>query len=343
LQACRGIAAAHAAGIIHRDLKPHNLFLCRRQDGTDLVKVLDFGIAKLEAFDDGLATRTGLVLGTPAYMSPEQARGDKDVDARADVYGLAAILYQLLSGDKPHPGASHNAILHHIATQPAVPLPADTLELPAALVAVVDRGLAADVGARFSSAEALADALAPFARREVWPAPEPPAATPVAEALPGRSPPAGASAGAPSGAPSSVSSAPRRIVAAAAIAAAVLVIGAAVAAIVGRSARHVARAEAPLASPVLAPSTRPVAAAPPATSPAPPVDPVAAATIPSPAVRPRPAAATGHPGAGGRPRGRPSGRPEPPGAANATVAKPAAPADKPGPPPVTFDQQNPYN
>jgi serine/threonine-protein kinase len=362
LQACRGIAAAHAAGIIHRDLKPHNLFLCRRQDGTDLVKVLDFGIAKLETFDDGLATRTGLVLGTPAYMSPEQARGDKDLDARADVYGLAAILYQLLSGEKPHPGGSHNAILHHIATQPAVPLDALALELPAALVALVERGLAAEVGARFSSAEALAEALTPFARREVWPAPEPPAATPVEEAPPAFG--AGLPAASSAGARASAAPGPRRIVAGAAIAAVALVIGAAVAAIVGRSARHVARAEAPVASAALAPSTRgpsasstpgpgassaPAAApvAPPARPVAPPagaVDAVAATNVVAPPIRPRPAAApAGHTGGGGRPRGRPSGRPEAPAAGTGTAAKPGGPADKPGAPPVTFDQQNPYN
>ena len=119
-QACRGVEAAHAAGIVHRDLKPHNLFLCRRDDGTDLVKVLDFGVAKLQAIEAAsAATDTGTMLGTTAYMSPEQARGEKMVDQRADVYALGAILYELLSQQKPHPGDSQNAILHHIATQPA--------------------------------------------------------------------------------------------------------------------------------------------------------------------------------------------------------------------------------
>ena len=90
--------------------------------------MLDFGIAKLEAIDDRPRPRArARVLGTPAYMSPEQARGDKTIDARTDVYALGAILYELLAGEKPHPGDSHNAILHHIATQPAVPLPAAAL------------------------------------------------------------------------------------------------------------------------------------------------------------------------------------------------------------------------
>ena len=171
-QACRGVQAAHALGIVHRDLKPHNLFVCRREDGTDLVKVLDFGVAKLEVVEkSSAATRTGTVLGTPAYMSPEQARGEKDVDHHADIYALGAILYELLSGKKPHPGESHNAVLHHIATQPAVPLDSVAPGLPAELVELVARALSGDLAARPASAEALAQALAPWARREIWPAP----------------------------------------------------------------------------------------------------------------------------------------------------------------------------
>ena len=143
LQACRGVGAAHAAGIVHRDLKPHNLFVCRRDDGTDFVKVLDFGVAKLQALDEAsAATRTGVVLGTAAYMSPEQARGDKLVDKRADVYALGAILYELVSLKRPHPGDSQNAILHHIATQPPVSLASVQPDLPADFVEVVGpRGL----------------------------------------------------------------------------------------------------------------------------------------------------------------------------------------------------------
>jgi eukaryotic-like serine/threonine-protein kinase len=172
-QACRGVQAAHAAGIVHRDLKPHNLFVCRREDGTDLVKVLDFGVAKLEVLEkSGTATRTGTVLGTPSYMSPEQARGEKNVDHLSDVYALGAIAYELLSGKKPHPGESHNAILHHIATQPALPLAQALPSLPEALVAVVERALADDPAARPTSAEDFALSLAPWSQTEVWPAPK---------------------------------------------------------------------------------------------------------------------------------------------------------------------------
>jgi endoglucanase len=170
VQACRGVHAAHGAGIIHRDLKPQNLFVCRREDGTDLLKVLDFGVAKLQVGEGQSAvTRTGAVLGTPFYMAPEQARGDRDLDCRVDVYGLGAVLYELLSGQKPHPGESHNAVLHHIATQPALPLASIAPDLPAPLVAIVHRALEADPRDRFLSAKEVEEALAPLARREVWP------------------------------------------------------------------------------------------------------------------------------------------------------------------------------
>jgi serine/threonine protein kinase len=179
-QACRGIQAAHARGIVHRDLKPQNLFVCRREGGTDLVKVLDFGVAKLEVLEqNSAATRTGTVLGTPSYMSPEQARGEKGVGHAADVYALGAILYELLSGKKPHPGESHNAILHHISTQPAVLLSTVTEGLPAELVSVVMKALAAAPEDRPPSADAFAQQLSPWVERKNWPAPAPAPMTPV--------------------------------------------------------------------------------------------------------------------------------------------------------------------
>jgi serine/threonine protein kinase len=171
-QAARGIGVAHHAGIVHRDLKPQNLFLCRRQDGTDLLKVIDFGVAKLQAIDEmNAATRTGALLGTVAYMSPEQARGDKIIDHRSDVYALGAILYEMLSGQKPHPAESHNATLHHIATHPAVPLDTVRMGLPDQLVGLVAATLSSNPEARPASADVFAHALTPFAARQAWPAP----------------------------------------------------------------------------------------------------------------------------------------------------------------------------
>jgi serine/threonine protein kinase len=100
-QICRGLAAAHAASVVHRDLKPSNLFLLKREGGAIHVKILDFGIAKLA--DGSKLTQTGAVLGTPAYMAPEQALGSPDVDVRADIYAVGAVLYRMLTGEPPFP------------------------------------------------------------------------------------------------------------------------------------------------------------------------------------------------------------------------------------------------
>jgi serine/threonine-protein kinase len=164
LQACRGLEAAHASGIVHRDLKPENLFIARRGDGTDLVKVLDFGIAKLRtAGDSGSGTRTGMTLGTPFYMPPEQARGQRDVDHRADIYAFGVILYELLSGEKPIKGDSYNAIMYQILTQAPVRLETLRANLPTGLADVVHRAMAAEAVARFGTVADLVEALAPFA------------------------------------------------------------------------------------------------------------------------------------------------------------------------------------
>jgi len=172
VQACRGMQEAHAAGVVHRDLKPQNLFVCRRGDGSDLLKIVDFGVAKL-LLDDPTSqvTRTGSMVGTPSYMSPEQARGETAIDARADVHALGVILYELLSGRKPYPGNSFNAVIHQIATQRPLPLECQGREFPPELVAVVERALASDPAARQQSTGQLGLELAPFARREAWPDP----------------------------------------------------------------------------------------------------------------------------------------------------------------------------
>jgi serine/threonine protein kinase len=165
LQACRGVAVAHQAGIIHRDLKPENLFVTDIGDGSDQVKVLDFGIAKLRLTDGQVATRTGSTFGTIHYMSPEQARGAAEVDPRTDVWSLGVVLYELLGGHRPFEGDEPLNVVHQILS--ANPPALDTFRpgLPAGLVAVVGKAIQKDAGERFQSVGSLAAALAPFAGR----------------------------------------------------------------------------------------------------------------------------------------------------------------------------------
>jgi serine/threonine-protein kinase len=162
LQACQALAEAHQHGIVHRDLKPANLFLCRRADGSDLVKVLDFGISKLAASDLGVATATQSVFGSPLYMSPEQLRSSKRVDARADIWALGVILFELLTGATPFQATTVPELSILIATEP----PRSVLELrpdlPNGIVAIIGRCLEKDAERRFSSVGAFAKALAVF-------------------------------------------------------------------------------------------------------------------------------------------------------------------------------------
>jgi serine/threonine protein kinase len=169
-QVCRALGAAHACGIVHRDVKPENIFLAGPQA---TVKVLDFGISKVAEFSDGL-TKTGTVMGTPDYMAPEQARGDR-VDARADIYAVGAILYRALTGRKPFDGLDPMAILTAVLTQePGRP---STLEpsIPLSLELIVQRTMAKSPAERFSTMDGLEQALAPFDSADV----SPPASAPV--------------------------------------------------------------------------------------------------------------------------------------------------------------------
>jgi serine/threonine-protein kinase len=155
-QLCDVLAAAHARGIVHRDIKPQNLFLT--VDGE--LKVLDFGIARLREASTPNATTTGMMLGTPTFMSPEQAAGIVEaVGARSDLYGVGATLFTLASGAFIHEGDNAQQVVVKTATQPARSLGAVMPGLPRAFVDVVDRALAFDPSGRWPSAAAMRDAL----------------------------------------------------------------------------------------------------------------------------------------------------------------------------------------
>jgi serine/threonine-protein kinase len=158
-QICRALGAAHANGIVHRDLKPDNIFLVRRDERADFVKILDFGIAKV-AGAAGPMTRSGVVLGTPYYMSPEQASGGA-VDGRTDIYALGVILFQMLTGQVPFDGDSFVAILtkHIMAPVPLLSEKrSDAAERPD-LEQIVARSMAKSPGERPQSMAELRGAL----------------------------------------------------------------------------------------------------------------------------------------------------------------------------------------
>jgi serine/threonine-protein kinase len=164
VQASDAIAEAHSRGIVHRDLKPSNLFLTKRRDGSDLVKLMDFGISKRITTDgeDGL-TRTGDSLGTPHYMSPEQLLSARDVDTRSDIWALGVILYRMLTGEHAFTGESAPAV--HIAIASAKPpdLCAARPDAPRELERLIHRCLVRSRDARLQTARGFATALLPFA------------------------------------------------------------------------------------------------------------------------------------------------------------------------------------
>jgi tetratricopeptide (TPR) repeat protein len=160
------LAAAHAAGIVHRDVKPSNVFLLgsgpRERPEDFRVKLVDFGVA---AAEDAKLTRTGAIVGTPAYMAPEQARGDGEVDARADVYALGATLFEMIAGRPPHVGPTPIAILARLVTTPAPRLTEVLPDVPAALDEAVARMLATAPAERPGSAAEVATMLRAVAMR----------------------------------------------------------------------------------------------------------------------------------------------------------------------------------
>ena len=150
-QVCRGLAVAHERNVIHRDLKPANIFLVDDGGGEELVKILDFGVAKLLNDAQNDVTRTNTAVGTPLYMSPEQARSQA-VDARTDLYAVGAILYELLAGEPPHPGDSPAEAFAHLLNHPYKPLPLLRPEVPPGLVGLIGQALAREPEGRPESA-----------------------------------------------------------------------------------------------------------------------------------------------------------------------------------------------
>ncbi len=166
IQACHGLGDAHSHGIIHRDVKPSNLFRTFDGSGAPRVKVIDFGVSKAsQGVDDAnmLETKTGTLLGSPPFMSPEQIQTASDVDARTDVWSLGVVLYFLVSGKRPFEAQSLLDLMTLIAYEKEASLRTRAPSVPAGFEQVVDRCLQKRRDDRFSGVAELAEALVPFA------------------------------------------------------------------------------------------------------------------------------------------------------------------------------------
>jgi eukaryotic-like serine/threonine-protein kinase len=163
LEALEAVAQAHAIGIVHRDLKPANLFLARRRDGSERIKILDFGISKAtERASAKMLTSPNTVLGSPQYMSPEQALTPTDVDLRTDLWSLGVILHELIAGWPPFEGDTPASMLASIASKPPIPVRTKRPDAPVELERVIMRCLERDRDKRYANAAELAYAIVPF-------------------------------------------------------------------------------------------------------------------------------------------------------------------------------------
>lgn len=163
LQACSGVAEAHARGIIHRDLKPHNLFLAERLKGPPIVKVLDFGISKTEDPDDPALTTTGSSMGSPQYMSIEQFRNARTVDRRTDIWALGMILHFLLTGRTAYEADNVASYLFRLSMEPPTPVREHRADVPVEIESLILRCLEKDPNSRFDHLGEFALVLAPLA------------------------------------------------------------------------------------------------------------------------------------------------------------------------------------
>ncbi|MBI2393804.1 MAG: serine/threonine protein kinase [Deltaproteobacteria bacterium] len=163
LQILRAMQVAHARGIVHRDLKPANAFVVNKEGEPDFVKLLDFGISKQRDAGAVHLTKTNVAMGTPLYMAPEQAKSARDADQRSDVYSVAGILYELLTGRPPHEADNYNMLLFKLFQEDPPHVATLRTDVPPALAEAIHRGLAKDPAARVQSATEFAAMLAPFA------------------------------------------------------------------------------------------------------------------------------------------------------------------------------------
>jgi serine/threonine-protein kinase len=189
MRAMEGVAAAHDQGVVHRDLKPDNIFVCIGTSGRlDDPRVLDFGISKLDDARGEQLTRSGVAMGTPYYMAIEQLSGQRDLDARVDVYAMGVILYEAIAGDPPYVADSMSALAIRVLTTEPVHLAKLRPDLPDGLADLVMRAIARNRDERPRSMRALIEALRPYVARSVG------LAVPEGQGRPLRTPRSGAEA-----------------------------------------------------------------------------------------------------------------------------------------------------
>jgi serine/threonine protein kinase len=307
VQACEGIQAAHERGIVHRDLKPENLYIVTR-NAKPFVKILDFGVSKFDSELTGAlgVTKEGSTIGTPFYMPPEQIRGEKDIDARADVYALGVILYECISGKRPFEADTlpHLAVLIHEGK--ATPLEELRPDLPRGFIELVARAMASQRAERFASARELSQALVPFGGPALDATVEHEARGPSFVVRPAAPPVRSATAASVPGASVSVADTPPRRGRVVPLVAGALAIAGVAAVVVAKMSSHPDAKELPTVANVSPPSAT--------VSPSPPPS----AASPPPVVAPSAAAETAKPDAGAenavipRVAGRPLPRNPPP-------------------------------